>query len=360
MRAAQEPTLPYPWTTKVQSAGGQAELGSRLAEHVDAAAAGRLLAAVGALERDRLAGADRRSVAVELAVLVHHPGHHLGVGVDVGGRDVARRAEDLLDLVHEGAGDRSAARSDSSRSAGTVDPALGAAEGDVRDGRLPGHQRGEGADLIDVDLGVVADAALVGAACTVVLDPVAREGVDLAVGELHRDLDGDLAVRGPEDGADVVGQLEALDGPVEVVADDVEVGDLRAAGLVGPARRSAASGSPPVQVAVALVAIADAGPLARQRRQSLTRAFTGVRIPAPTIEPRHGAIAQLGERFPCTEEVAGSSPAGSILRVGSCRADPPPAGRCRRPRRCPRSPSARSSPARHRARGRPASRAARR
>src|SRR4029453_16408868 len=91
---------------------------------------------------------------------------------------------------------------------------------------------GEGADLVDVDLGVIANAALVGTPRAVVLDPVPREGVDLAVRELHRDLDGDLAVRRPEDGADVVGKLEALDGTVEVVTDDVQVRHLRAlAGL---------------------------------------------------------------------------------------------------------------------------------
>jgi hypothetical protein len=57
--------------------------------------------------------------------------------------------------------------------------------------------------------------------------------VDLAVGALDRDLHRDLAVGLPEHGAEVIGQLEALDGAVEVVADDVEVGDLRVlAGLV--------------------------------------------------------------------------------------------------------------------------------
>src|SRR4029077_1258964 len=76
------------------------------------------------------------------------------------------------------------------------------------------------------DLGVVSNAALVGTARAVVLDPVAGEGVDLAVGELHRDLDGDLAVGSPKDGADVILELEALDRAVEVEADDVEVGDL--------------------------------------------------------------------------------------------------------------------------------------
>src|SRR4249919_2843555 len=77
---------------------------------------------------------------------------------------------------------------------------------------------------------------------------------------------------------------------------------------------------------VALVAIADAGPLAPAWPVS-HKGIHGSAIHAPTINPRPGAIAQLGERFPCTEEVAGSSPAGSILRVGSCRGDPPSVGR---------------------------------
>ena len=205
--------------------GAEAEVRRRLAEHVDAAAAGGRLAAVGALERDRLAGADRRRVAVELSVLVHHPGHHLGVGVDVRRRDVAGRAEDLLDLVHERA--RDLLELGALELVGrAVDAALGAAEGDAGDRGLPGHQRGERADLVDVDLGVEADAALVGPAGAVVLDPVAGEDVDLAVGELDRDLDGDLAVRGPEHDPEVVGELQAVGGDLEVVADDVEVRDL--------------------------------------------------------------------------------------------------------------------------------------
>ena len=169
----------------------------------------------------------RGRMAVELSVLVHHPRHHLGVGVDVRRGDVAGRAEDLLDLVHERAGDLLELGLGELGGV-AVDAALGAAEGHVRDGGLPGHERGEGADLVDVDLGVVADAALVGAAGAVVLDAVAGEDVDLAVGALDGDLDGDLAVGGPEDDADVVGKLQVVGRLVEVVADDVEVRDLGA------------------------------------------------------------------------------------------------------------------------------------
>src|SRR4029453_6753606 len=86
-----------------------------------------------------------------------------------------------------------------------------------------------------VDLGVEEGAALVWAAGAVVLDPVAGEGVDAPVGELHRDLDGDLAVGLPEDGAQIVGKRQALHRALEVVTDDVEVRRLRPlAGLREP------------------------------------------------------------------------------------------------------------------------------
>src|SRR5690606_11884566 len=66
------------------------------------------------------------------------------------------------------------------------------------------------------------------AAGSVVLDPVSGEDVGLAVLQLDRDLHGDLAVRRPEDDAQIVGNAQVIAGAVEVVADDVEVGDLGA------------------------------------------------------------------------------------------------------------------------------------
>jgi hypothetical protein len=75
---------------------------------------------------------------------------------------------------------------------------------------------------------VEAHAALVRAAGAVVLDPVARVDVGLAVRELDRDLHGDLAVRRPEHNADVLAETDVVGGLVEVMADDVEVGDLGA------------------------------------------------------------------------------------------------------------------------------------
>ena len=33
------------------------------------------------------------------------------------------------------------------------------------------------------------------------------------------------------------------------------------------------------------------------------------------IDTKYGAVVQLGERFPCTEEVAGSTPVSSTIAV---------------------------------------------
>jgi hypothetical protein len=129
---------------------------------------------------------------------------------------VDERAGDLLDLVAL------------ELRAGRVDPALRAAERHAGDRGLPGHQGGEGADLVEIDIWVVADAALVGAAAAVVLDAVAGVDVDPSVGPAHRDLHLHLAVGGDHDGADVVVESEPVRRGVEPVADDVVVGDLRA------------------------------------------------------------------------------------------------------------------------------------
>src|SRR5438270_9048934 len=84
-----------------------------------------------------------------------------------------------------------------------------------------------------------ANAALVGATGTVVLDTVAREDLDLVVRQADRHLNLNLAVVTAHDGAHVVREAESLGGVVEVVRDDLEVGDLgRVAGRLGDTRRA--------------------------------------------------------------------------------------------------------------------------
>src|SRR5205085_4616459 len=106
---------------------------------------------------------------------------------------------------------------------------LRAAERDARDRGLPRHQRRERADLVEIDLGVEADAALVRAAGAVVLDAEAPVDVDLPVLAPDRDLDLHLAVTALEHGGHVVAQVQTIGGIVEVVVHDLEVRDLGAA-----------------------------------------------------------------------------------------------------------------------------------
>ena len=73
-------------------------------ENADAAA-GRFLAARDAVVLDRLAGDDAGVEAVVLVVLVHDPGHLAVVGAHVGGGDVGVRADHVVNLVDEFAGD---------------------------------------------------------------------------------------------------------------------------------------------------------------------------------------------------------------------------------------------------------------
>ena len=167
-------------------------------EHLDAAPPGGLLAARRAAEGHRLAGDDGRRVALHPAVGVHHPGHGLGVGADVGGGDVPVGAEDVVDDADEAPGQALQLRRRQRRGV-DLDAALGPAEREVDQGRLPRHQRRQRPDLVEVGVGVVADAALVGPPGAVVLHPVAPGHDQLAVVQGQGDLGLDLAVAAAQD-----------------------------------------------------------------------------------------------------------------------------------------------------------------
>src|SRR4030095_10524337 len=146
----------------------------RLDDRVDAAASGRLIAALGAAQADRLAGDDARDrVALVHGVGVDEPGHDLGVRVDVRRRDVLLGADKDLDLGEEPAAEalelllRPPLRVDD-------DAALAAAVRDAHDRALPGHPHREGLDLVERDVLVVANAALGPAAAAGVRDAIAR------------------------------------------------------------------------------------------------------------------------------------------------------------------------------------------
>ena len=165
------------------------EVARRLDDGVDAATGRRLVAALGAAEADRLAGDDARDgVARVHRIGVHHPGHDLGVGVDVRGRDVLLGADQDLDLGEEAAGQ--ALELLLAELLGIDDDAaLAAAVRDADDRALPGHPHREGLDLVERDVLVVADAALGRAAAEVVLDAVAGEDLDRPVVHVDREVD---------------------------------------------------------------------------------------------------------------------------------------------------------------------------
>src|SRR5439155_23790022 len=85
--------------------------------------------------------------------------------------------------------------------------------------------RGEGPHLVEVDLGVVADAALVWPARAVVLDAVPTEGLELAVLHPHGNLNRELAVATLENGPEVVAQVDGLGRPREEEVDGFERGE---------------------------------------------------------------------------------------------------------------------------------------
>ncbi len=167
----------------------EAEVPGRLADAVAGTPGGGVVAALRAAEDERLARDEAGHVVADhLRVLVHHPRHDLGSGVDVGGRNVAVRADEAAEGADPAAGEP--LKLAGAEVLGVADAAtLAAAIGQAHDGDLPGHPRGEGADGVYGLLGVEADAALAGAAGIVVLDAEALE--DLSGAVVHPDGDGD-------------------------------------------------------------------------------------------------------------------------------------------------------------------------
>ena len=144
-------------------------------------------------EADRLAGGDAEDrVALLHRVGVHHPGHGLLVGADVGGGDVVRGADQRADLAGVAAG-HPLELGGAVTTRVDADAALGAAVGHVEQGALPRHPHREGAYLVEGDVGRVAKAALGRSAGEVVLHAVADEQLDLAAVAAQRDADGHFA-----------------------------------------------------------------------------------------------------------------------------------------------------------------------
>ena len=112
--------------------------------------------------------------------------------------------------------------------------------------RLPGHRRGEPLELVERDVLVIADAALVGAEDVVVLDAIALEELERPVVHADREVDDELVLRLRQDERGVARQLHRLGRLLELQLDDVvEVALLLLGRLVASARAwSSRRGSP--------------------------------------------------------------------------------------------------------------------
>ena len=146
---------------------------------------------------------------------VHHPGHDLGIGVDVRGRDVLLGTDEDPELGRE------PSRQPFQLTLGQLlgvdsHAALAATERDTHHGALPGHPHGEGLDLVQVDVLVVPEATLGGAAHDVVMHPIAREDAHRAVVHLHREVALELPLGLPQDQAHAGIKVEQLRCAVEL------------------------------------------------------------------------------------------------------------------------------------------------
>ena len=206
-----EPLHDYP-----RSLDGHAQVLESIASGEHHSAAGGLPPAQAAADLDGLAGDhSRHRIAFGHAVGVHDPGHSLGGGVDIGGRDVRLRADEHGDLA--GVAPGQAFQFPLRHHLGIADhAAFSAAVGNPHHCALPGHPHGQGAYFVQSHIRMVADAPLGRPASQTMLHAVASEHLDAAVIHLHREIDTQLPLGKPQLGLDARFQVEILGRNVEL------------------------------------------------------------------------------------------------------------------------------------------------
>ena len=169
----------------------------------------------GSADVDGLAGHARgHRLAHVHGVGVHHPGHDLFVGVDVGRGNVFFRADEFDQFG--GVAPRHALELAHRHLVRIADhAALGAAERNVDHRALPGHPTGQRANFIERDVGRVANAALGRAARDRVLHAEAGEDFEVAVIHLHRDVDREFAVGIAQNPPQALVEIELLGSQVK-------------------------------------------------------------------------------------------------------------------------------------------------
>jgi len=156
---------------------------------------------------------------------ISEPCHDLGVGADIWCGDIDIGS----DLVHDGRAVASCESLDFSLGESTgidIDAALAASEWDAYDGTLHGHEKGEGFDIIEVDIGVEPEAAFVWSTGVVVLDSVPFEEPMVPVVHFDGEVDHDLVFWLGEDDSGAMFEVDQLR-RVEHGGDGLEVEVIR-------------------------------------------------------------------------------------------------------------------------------------
>ena len=177
------------------------------------------------------------ALALAVGVLAQQEAHDDAVGAHVWRRDVELRAHQRLEPVHVAQRERFQLLA-GERLRVHLDAALAAAEGDVGDGGLPGHLRGENFEQVERDVLVEPGAPLVGAARLVVLHAVRLEALRPAGDHLVEALalQPHDAVAHEHVGVDQRAPLEdeaAVDQRLEPVGEHLAVGKVLVPGLLG-------------------------------------------------------------------------------------------------------------------------------
>src|SRR5262245_4494097 len=167
----------------------EAQASGRLVEHVDQATTGGLAPARRPAHDERLAGHHARDTpALGHGVAVHDPGHRLLVGAEIRRRDVEIRTDEEDDLGRV-APRQGLPLPERQRAGVAADAPLGAPVGEAPEGALPAPHQGRGRDGAQIDVEVVAEAALRWPESRVVVHPVAHE--HLGPAGVHPDWDRD-------------------------------------------------------------------------------------------------------------------------------------------------------------------------
>ena len=159
----------------------QAQVPQRLQRDVGDPPARRIFPPQAAADGQRLPRDDTRDgIAHFLAVGIHHPGHHLRVGPDVGSGDVFLRADQVKDFSGITAGESLQLR------AGQffrrhADSSLGPAVGKPRQRALPCHPHGQRGHFSQIHIRMEAHASLGRPQRHIVLHTITHEHLDALV-----------------------------------------------------------------------------------------------------------------------------------------------------------------------------------